>query len=386
MKINFKVFVLVLIMAILLVFPAYADNSDNTDTNPVNINPIAVVGTDKIAVYNWALIQDRLRTTLVVEFTNVSNEIIPDLEAQIVFYDKEDNILEMVKDGHDVILPGTTVVSVCSFNNDRIFDYETVEVLIDTEKYTNHYVNHVENLEFKGNVSGNKIFLSVTNNDTVEIEEIEIVVVFYDKDNNIIGASEEEVHDLSTGAKTIMEFNDYNEADTILCMYYVNQAHTFDTSNVGMADTSKDIYTNSGVIADSRQREVDSNETTASSTETLESNEVVDAVSGFENIYNEYVSKIIDTTPILISEYEMEAAENSEGLFGLAEICYAKIEQLAEITYEGVEKMAEYMMSEGSGKYSEYSEWSEKLVEVYMEESQKITDAYMSSTMGSYDF
>ncbi|MCR5088242.1 MAG: hypothetical protein K6C08_01850 [Oscillospiraceae bacterium] len=45
-------------------------------------------------------------------------------------------------------------------------------------------------------------------------------------------------------------------------------------------------------------------------------------------------------------------------LNGLAAICNEKIEKLAAISNEGVEKMAEYMMTKGSGKYDEYSEWS----------------------------
>ena len=42
-------------------------------------------------------------------------------------------------------------------------------------------------------------------------------------------------------------------------------------------------------------------------------------------------------------------------------------------------EMADFMYKKGSGKYSDYEEWSGKLMDVYMDESQKITDAYMES-------
>ena len=225
MKTAFRILAL-LLMAMLLLsgVVAYAD-TDNDTKDPVN--PMTVIGTDKVVVNNWALVGSSYRVQLVVEFTNVSDEIIPDFEAQIVFYDADGNIIEMEKDGHDVVLPGSTVVTEKGVYNDAILQYDTVEVMVDTEKYTNRYVNHADKLTIKDNTSGNKVFLQVTNNDSEEIEEIEIVVVYYDKDNKIIGASEEEIHDLSAGKKTIMEFSGYDENATDHYVYYVNQAHTF---------------------------------------------------------------------------------------------------------------------------------------------------------------
>ena len=77
----------------------------------------------------------------------------------------------------------------------------------------------------------------------------------------------------------------------------------------------------------------------------------------------------------------------SLAVIAVAYICRdEKVEKLAELANDGVEKMAEYMMTKGSGKYDEYSEWSGKLMQVYMDESQKITEAYMSSAMGSFGF
>ena len=56
-----------------------------------------------------------------------------------------------------------------------------------------------------------------------------------------------------------------------------------------------------------------------------------------------------------------------------------KVQQLADISMEGVNEMASFMYKAGSGKYSEYEEWADKLYKVYEEEAGKITDAYMNS-------
>lgn len=101
--------------------------------------------------------------------------------------------------------------------------------------------------------------------------------------------------------------------------------------------------------------------------------------SSYEDIYNDYKQRIIDATPGLVEEYKEEAASNTEGLEGLATICNNKISALAEISNAGISEMADFMYKKGSGKYSDYEEWSGKLMDVYMEESQKITDAYMES-------
>ncbi len=101
--------------------------------------------------------------------------------------------------------------------------------------------------------------------------------------------------------------------------------------------------------------------------------------SSYEEIYETYAQKIRDAAPGLVEEYEAEAAENTEGLDGLAEISANKIEKLAEIETEGVSEMASFMMYQGSGDYDEYEEWGEKLYDVYEEEAEKITSAYLDS-------
>ena len=99
----------------------------------------------------------------------------------------------------------------------------------------------------------------------------------------------------------------------------------------------------------------------------------------YQTILDDYTVKLQDATPGLIEEYKLEAANNSDGLEGLAAICNAKVTELAEISNDGIPEMAKYYYKHGSGSYDEYSEWAGKILDVYMEEAGKIQDAYMDS-------
>lgn len=99
----------------------------------------------------------------------------------------------------------------------------------------------------------------------------------------------------------------------------------------------------------------------------------------YQFILNNYTEKLKNATPTLIDEYIAEAASNTNGLTGLAEIANSKVSDLAAITTEGTQEMAKVMFKKGTGSYSEYESWGLKLYDVYMSEAQKITDAYMNS-------
>ncbi|EHF02784.1 hypothetical protein HMPREF1008_00429 [Olsenella sp. oral taxon 809 str. F0356] len=105
------------------------------------------------------------------------------------------------------------------------------------------------------------------------------------------------------------------------------------------------------------------------------------AVDTYESILAEYTEKLQAATPGLIEEYNSEAAGNTEGIQGLAQISNAKVTKLAGIESEGTSKMAGVMYGSGSGSYDEYEEWAGKLYEVYEAEASKIMDAYMESAM-----
>lgn len=101
--------------------------------------------------------------------------------------------------------------------------------------------------------------------------------------------------------------------------------------------------------------------------------------TSYQEILDAYTVKLQEATPGLIEEYNAEAAENTDGLEGLATICNEKVSSLAEISMEGTQEMANLYLHVGDGTDNEYQEWSGKLQDVYLTEAAKIQEAYMES-------
>ena len=101
--------------------------------------------------------------------------------------------------------------------------------------------------------------------------------------------------------------------------------------------------------------------------------------TSYQEILDAYTVKLQEATPGLIEEYNAEAAENTEGLEGLATICNEKVSALAESSMEGTQEMANIYLHSGDGTSEEYQEWGAKLQEVYLQEAAKIQEAYMQS-------
>lgn len=101
--------------------------------------------------------------------------------------------------------------------------------------------------------------------------------------------------------------------------------------------------------------------------------------TSYQEILDAYTVKLQEAIPGLIEEYNAEAAENTEGLEGLATICNEKVSALAEISMEGTQEMANIYLHSGDGTSEEYQEWGAKLQEVYLQEAAKIQEAYMQS-------
>lgn len=103
------------------------------------------------------------------------------------------------------------------------------------------------------------------------------------------------------------------------------------------------------------------------------------SLSTYAGILETYTNKMKAAVPGLVSEYENESAGISD-ITRLAEICNDKVEDLAELCNEGVGKMAE-LMYDNNDSYDTYSNWSEKLMNNYIEIAQEIQDAYINSAM-----
>ena len=159
---------------------------------------------------------------LCVFITNNNNFVVDELEIEAVFYDKSGNPIDTDSDGHDMILPGATVVS----GLDKPDNYDKFETNITVELGAHpSYKNHSDKIELTQNMSDDSVIVQVKNNDTVPIEEVELKAVFY-KGNNIVEVSfDEDIRDLRAGKTETEKIRCYEKFDKV--EVYLNQAHTF---------------------------------------------------------------------------------------------------------------------------------------------------------------
>lgn len=162
----------------------------------------------------------------VAFITNNNCFVIPELEIEITFYLKG-NLVDTAQDGHDVILPNYTVVS--SFGTYE--DYDDVKYNISVE-WGNDYINHSENVGIEYNLNSSKdVLVSISNNGSVDIREIEIIAVFYDQNNELLGVSSScNIYDVGAEKTenkklTLIGYELKPEIDH--AEVYMNQAHTF---------------------------------------------------------------------------------------------------------------------------------------------------------------
>jgi len=157
-----------------------------------------------------------------VFITNNSDTVIDELDISAVFYDESGTMVDMDDDGHDMILPGYTVVSTLSTYS----EYSTYETSVDIELGCNpNYENHSEEVDMEYNAGDGCAMVQITNNSDVTIEEIEIIAVFY-KDGAIADVSyPEDIYDVEAGDTVTEKLTTRADFDDV--EVYLNQAHTF---------------------------------------------------------------------------------------------------------------------------------------------------------------
>lgn len=196
-----------------------------------------------------------------VFITNNSEEVIEDLEVQVNYYDESKNVIDLDEDGHDVILPGYTVVS----KMDAPDEYDSLDTsfTIDMESYG--YENHSNMCEVKGNIGDEGVIVQITNKSSVDIEEAEYIVVYYLNDEIAHVSYPEDVYDIASG-ETATEKDSVYGFEYDRAEIYLNQAHTFDTSTQTKTDVTASPLTKFPVeiTKDTNASETNEDENTSS--------------------------------------------------------------------------------------------------------------------------
>lgn len=160
---------------------------------------------------------------MAVFITNKNKVVIDELELDVNFYDSNDKIIDLEEDGHDMLLPDSTVVSRIEMpNNYNRFDTKvSVELGVH-----NSYENHSENVDLSYNFGEDCVIVQITNNANVKIDEVEFIVLLYSGDTLVLVEYPEDISDLESGDTETNKINTYGrQCDK--AEVYLNQAHTF---------------------------------------------------------------------------------------------------------------------------------------------------------------
>lgn len=192
-------------------------SGENTTDEGVNEAQFTV----ELVEFTWD--GDRYAGALI---TNDSTKQVGELEIQFLFYDADGKIIGTSSDGHDAILPNSTVVSFVS-NVDVPQSYTRVDYVLKVDADANSgYKNHAQKVNIETNIGENCVILQITNNADVDIEELEYAVVFY-KDGKIVDMGNGiDVYDIPSGGKVIEEYSTWG-VDFDSYKVFINQAHTF---------------------------------------------------------------------------------------------------------------------------------------------------------------
>lgn len=160
---------------------------------------------------------------MCVFITNNSTEIIDELMVQVNYKSEDGKTISTANDGHDMILPGFTVVSRLDAP-DSYADFEVVKS-IELGVHPN-YENHSNDVVVNSNLGDDCVIIEITNNSDVKLDEAEYAVVFYSGDDVASISYAEDVYDINSGDTITKECSSrgitYDRYDV-----YLNQAHTF---------------------------------------------------------------------------------------------------------------------------------------------------------------
>ena len=202
------------------------DSSISNTTNtpkPAEESEISRVSTDSVQKQIDIQAVPTSEGNVCAFITNNSDTIIDELDVQILYKDESGATIDIAEDGHDMALPGSTVVS----RMDAPDTYASLESSATVELGVNpNYENHAADVEINTNDGDDCVIVEINNKGSIDIEEIEYILVFYKDDAISFVTYPEDVRDVKAG-NAITEKVDTYGRNYDKYEIYLNQAHTF---------------------------------------------------------------------------------------------------------------------------------------------------------------
>lgn len=199
-------------------------NTSESSSNKVSATSTLSDISDDTIKKNIDVKAEKTEDGLVCVFITNNNDIVVDeIEIQVNFYDENNTILNLDTDGHDMVIPNSTVVS--RIEAPKEYDHFNTEISVETGVHKN-YKNHSNDVELTSNIGDDCVIIQIKNNSDVTIEEIEYDVVLYKNDKIVTVKYPEDIYDLKPGEGKTEKVDTYG-ANFDRAEVYLNQAHTF---------------------------------------------------------------------------------------------------------------------------------------------------------------
>lgn len=194
-----------------------------------NINGMASGGNATIQDSDEILKQIKVKATptqdgtMCVFVTNESESVIDELQVQINYKDESGTTIDVQEDGHDMVLPGSTVVS----RIDTPTSYKDFEIVNQIEiGIHSGYENHAQQIEMTSKKGEEGIIVELTNNAEISIDEVELIAVLYKGKDIVEVTYPTDIMNIQAGQKVTEKIDTFDtEYDRF--EIYLNQAHTF---------------------------------------------------------------------------------------------------------------------------------------------------------------
>lgn len=160
---------------------------------------------------------------MCVFITNNSKTIIDELGVQINYLDENGTIINLEKDGFDMVLPGSTVVA--RMDTPEVYSNFEIVKSVELDIYSD-YQNHAENVILNSNQGDECIIVEITNNSDITLDEVEYIAVLYMDDQIVTVEYPKDIYDVASG-QTVTEKIDTSDTEYNHFEIYLNQAHTF---------------------------------------------------------------------------------------------------------------------------------------------------------------
>ncbi len=161
---------------------------------------------------------------LICAFITNNNEVVVDeLNIQINYKDESGATIDLDEDGHDMILPGNTVVSRMEAPD----AYSSFEIDTTLEMGVNSkYENHADKVAIASNQGEDGIIVEITNNSEVSLDEVEVIAVLYQGEEIVTVSYPSDIYDIPSGKTVTEKIRAYGDVYDRFEVY-LNQAHTF---------------------------------------------------------------------------------------------------------------------------------------------------------------